>query len=550
MSARRLLWFGAALAWAPLAVASPEDVERCLAANDVPCAERELQALSPDRSRDPDVLAAAAHTAFYGGRYFEAAAWMKRAVEAGYPDPWDELGVMERTAETMADWAEVRRDGVVVRYRPGVDFLLIEDAIDAIRRAEKYVAPLLGGPPPGPIIVELYPDGRSFIACSSLTEENVRTTGVVALSKWSRLLVTSPRALGRGYPWRDTLAHEYIHLVVSHRTNDQTPVWLQEAIAKYLDSRWPDGRDRYQLSVREQGLLAAALAGEAGQPPDDPAMPSRLVTFDEMHPSLAKLPSAEMAALAYAQVATMMAFAFEKGGDDVLREALPMIRDGEDSRVALAKAAGYGNFAGFERDWRAWVATLDLKKNHLEELPTTLDGADAAESDPVLDEREDLANYVRLGDLLQERGHFQAALVEYAKAETPEEPNSPLLSNRVAQAHLALGDLQRAKAALRESLASYPEFALTHKTLGQILQKEGDAKGAVGAYLEAASLNPFDPAVQAALVALYTQLGDAARASRHEAALRILKRGGPDPDQVTLLRPSDAANPTTTGKTR
>ena len=43
---------------------------------------------------------------------------------------------------------------------------------------------------------------------------------MVALSKWSRLLALSPRALGRGYAWKDTIAHEYVHLVRRHAIVD------------------------------------------------------------------------------------------------------------------------------------------------------------------------------------------------------------------------------------------------------------------------------------------------------------------------------------------
>ena len=92
-----------------------------------------------------------------------------------------------------------------------------------------------------------------------MTEKDVRTTGVVALSKWSRLLMVSPRSLSGGHDWEDTIAHEYIHLVVSHHTRDRAPVWLQEAIAKYLDNRWRDGSDGFHLDPYSEGLLADAV---------------------------------------------------------------------------------------------------------------------------------------------------------------------------------------------------------------------------------------------------------------------------------------------------
>ena len=243
-----------------------------------------------------------------------------------------------------------------------MDALIWRDALVAVKASHEHIAPLLGGGPPGVTFVELYPDGRSFIAASSLTAQDVYTTGVVGLAKWGKLLVTSPRALPRGYSWQDTIAHEYIHLVVAHQSGDRAPVWLQEAIAKYLDSRWRDGSDRFRLSIRQQGLLAEAIARD------------ELVTFEQMHPSLAMLPSAEMASLAYAQLATLMQYCFERAGEKLLLKTLPAIRKGKDPRDALAAAVGAGSFARLEEDWRAWIAAKQLQGRQLDELPTVLDG--------------------------------------------------------------------------------------------------------------------------------------------------------------------------------
>ena len=60
-----------------------------------------------------------------------------------------------------------------------------------------------------------------------------------------------------------------------------------------------------------------------------------------MHPSLAKLLSAEMAGLAYAQLASLMAFSFERGGETLLTRVLPRVKNGEDPRIVLATEAGF-----------------------------------------------------------------------------------------------------------------------------------------------------------------------------------------------------------------
>ncbi|MCB9687160.1 MAG: redoxin family protein [Alphaproteobacteria bacterium] len=509
-------------AWLALAWGSPDDVAVCLDELDVDCAERALVAMNAENSSNPEVLAALAHTRFYDGRYPEALDAMRKAVDAGHEDRWEELALYERTTYATANWVEERRGRFAVRFRPGLDAMLIDEAFGAIQGSDEHIAPLLGGSPPGVSRLELYPDGRSFIAASSLTRDDVETTGVVGLAKWSRLLITSPRALPRGYPWQDTIGHEYIHLMVAHHTADRAPVWLQEAIAKYLDARWRDGKDRFRLSVRQQGLLADALAK------DD------LVTFEEMHPSLAKLPTAERASLAYAQLATLMQYCFEQGGEEVLLRTLPAVREGTDPRIALADAAGAPSFDALLDGWRAWIAQQPLVGKKLAELPTVLDGGDDTDLDPLLHERQDLARFVTLGDLLREHGETEAAIVEYTKAIPADEPPSPLLSNRLAQSHIALGQTDRARRELEETLKDYPEFALSHKTLGLLLAEQGQPARARDELLEAAAISPFDPETRSALVAVERGLGHEEAARAQEKLLTIRSRGGDDVERKPI----------------
>ena len=380
----------------------------------------------------------------------------------------------------------------------------------------------------------------------------MRTTGVVAISKWGRLLVTSPRALGRGYGWRDTLAHEYIHLVVSHNTHDQTPVWLQEGIARYLDNRWEYGEDHFHLDPRAEGHLATAVRNEleldycksppplrARQSPtlqDGTANPDYtpdlhdpfcFLSLDDMHPSVALLPSAKYASLAYTQVSTMVQYTMDQGGQRVLRDVLARIDDGASPDQALAQAAGFADYGALSYAWRQHILGLDLVERELAELGTTLDGGDALAGDPVMTERADLVRRMRLGDLLRERGHAKAALVEYEQAR-PEEADqlSPLLAARMAQAHLDLGALDAARLELESSLAFFPEMPISHKILGAVSVAQGRLADAIAEYTEAERLDPFDVEVQEDLASLLARQGQPERAARHARYASILKTGG------------------------
>ena len=506
-----LLLIATQLAWG----GSLAEGRACLHRLDVPCATAISAEIKAAESSKPLPLAFAADTAFYAGDFETAFELQGKANVAGFNDRWDNLGLFERTMAVTQDWTASSHDGFEVHYAPGVDALLLDDAHDTLQRARANLAPLLGGPVPGPTRLEIFPTGKDFTDASSLPPEAVARTGVVALSKWSRLLIMSPRVLPRGYGWRDTVAHEYIHLVVAYHSNDSAPVWLQEAIAKYLDNRWEDGKDHFQLTVRQQGLLAEAIVND------------NLVTVEEIGYSFATMSSADRSSLAYAQSSSQMSYAFERGGEDILISLLPKLASGTDPHVALARAASYDSWSDFEAAWLAWVKQQDLVSKRIAQIPTLVGGGDDIAADPVLAQRADLARYVRLGDLLRQHERYEASLVEYNKA-LPEDgtPSSPLLSNRMAQTHLALLDLAAAEALLLESLKTYPEFPLSWKTLGAIHAEQGRFNEAIEAYKKACDFNPFDREVQTALASLARNAGQIPLAEKHDKAVTILKRGG------------------------
>ena len=510
------------LLWTMLAWAGPfPNVEGCLARQDLPCAFEALEKWGPREEAGGVRRALWAEVHFYAGLYPEAFDDAVAAIDMGVEGLERRRDLYERTLYATAGWVERRRGRFIVRYRPGPDALLVEDAFDALERAEEHLAPKLGGPPPGQTILEIYPDIERFTAASSLMKEDVDTTGVVALSKWSRLLVASPRAMYQGYDWQDTIAHEYIHLVVSHHSEDRSPVWLQEAIAKALDAQWEDGQDRFALDVRSSSYLAEALRRD------------QFVPFEEMHPSLAKLPTAERAALAYAQLATLMRHAMDRGGEGVLREVLPRVANREDPGQALAEVSGATDMEDLWASWKVALGEMDLDEREVEELPRVFGGeTDVAQTDPTMARRLDLARFLRLGDLLAKRGEHEAALIEYSKAQEAELP-SPLLANRVAQAYLAIGAREKAEQVLAPSLEEYPEYTLTHRTLAELATRRGDHAQAV-AWLESAlALDPFDVDIRQRLVKALPQAGRATEVEGHIDALALLRQGGEeDPGQV------------------
>src|SRR4029078_8813791 len=124
-----------------------------------------------------------------------------------------------------------------------------------------------------------------------------------------KLMVTSPKGVVRGYDWLDTLAHEYVHFVVGHASQNTVPIWMHEGLAKYLESRWR-GPAGGAMTPSTLALLGSRVRK------------NQLVPFEKMHPSMALLPTAEDAATAFAEVVFAIDYLHRTLGLEGLRTLL------------------------------------------------------------------------------------------------------------------------------------------------------------------------------------------------------------------------------------
>jgi Flp pilus assembly protein TadD len=431
---------------------------------------------------DADVLEVLAHLHFYEGRYAQAVATIERAVAAQATDERRQMADLMRSTKAATDgMVEARSDdGRFVVATSAGDAILAPYAIEAMQKADEALTRILATRVPGPIRLEVYPSSASLASVSSLTVAEIERTGTIALCKWDRLMVTTPRALLRGYPWMDTIAHEYVHLVLTRASRDHAPVWLQEGMAKFLERSW-----RGEAPSAHVELAVDAILRRRHQE-------GTLLPFDALHPSIARLDSQEDAALAFAQVSTFIEVFHERFGDEGLRAVIERIAEEADARDALAAVAGE-SFAALERGWLAAVGRrrgpsgsdaprmLGMRFRHGEGDPD-----EAREVD------EDARRAFRLGDLLWGRGRPRAASVEYEKAHE-RAPDDPIVASRLARAALEGGRAEVAITTLDPLRDRYPEHAPLHSLLGSALLAEGDLPRAREELREALRLNPFDP---------------------------------------------------------
>jgi len=310
---------------------------------------------------------------------------------------------------------EDRARGVWIRFQDRADEVLASLLFDAVVRARLVIEADLGASLPRPLRIDLVRDLFSLAAVSGLPLEAAETTGTVAVARWGRVTMISPRAMLRGYPWQDTMAHEITHLVLARATADRAPLWLQEGVAKREETRWraprPFDRD-------PEPALTAYRAQESGNS----------VGVDRLGPSIAMLPSADAAGIAFAEVTSFVEYWLERNGAAALPALLRDVRFAPDTERALTSTSGLGL-----RDWQVlWRHALEER---FAKTPTT---RGPALGDAGTNPRR-VAQVQRLVELLFVGGFPGEARLRGAP-DLEGAPHAAALSFLVARAAYAAGD--------------------------------------------------------------------------------------------------------------
>src|SRR4029079_15421863 len=191
-------------------------------------AEAALGALRKAAPNAPEVSYLDGHSKFMRGDYEGAAHALATAAQAANAsaDVTMLAELAKEARDAIKDHKEERTPHIVIRY-PAEDAVLVPYARDTLEAAYQALHDDLGFNAEIPIRVEFYRSPSDLAAVSSLSQAEVARTGTIALCKWARLMVTTPRALAYGYPWLDSINHELVHYAVSTLTGDRAPVWLQ-----------------------------------------------------------------------------------------------------------------------------------------------------------------------------------------------------------------------------------------------------------------------------------------------------------------------------------
>lgn len=421
--------------------------------------------------QSPSVILAKARLALYEEDCDLAAALMRRGVKDEGKDNDDARlvadvarGCARVTAATYVEKDDA--NGVIVRYQDEADKALNPLLVETVTKARVSLTRDLGVEWKKPMRITVVRDLLSLSAMTGLPYKAAQTTGTVAVAKWGRVTILSPRASHRGYAWRDTLAHELTHLAISLQTRERAPLWLHEGVARREEVRW-----------RAPGLF------------DEKPTPESIVlrgmelkldlALDKLGPSIAMLPSADQAMVAFAEVTSFVKYFVESKGDGALPQLLVALRAPNKSVDDALKDVSGETLAQWDVKWRAM-----LQKRPKEPL-SPLFGLGAAP--PSLGDSRERS---RLAELLLGRGHPAEAGLELDKipAEMFTDPSLRYLRARTFEANGKEKEAGELVDDPKVWLASYgPCWAIR----GRLARVRGDAATATASFEEAVAHDPL-----------------------------------------------------------
>jgi tetratricopeptide (TPR) repeat protein len=247
-----------------------------------------------------------------------------------------------------------------------------------------------------------------------------------------------------------------------------------------------------------------------------------LISFEAMSPSMAKLPSQEAAATAFAEVFTVIDWLVEHHGPQAIGQLLDAMGAGLTDREAIEKVTAL-SFARFERTWKSHLSSSRLRRlDHPFDMRLLFRGHDTQATELEMIEAEEARRWIWLGDQLQLKERSLAALREYQKARDIAGDSVPMLQAKIAKMLMGLSRLKEAREALSAAVIVAPDYVLLPLLLGQIAAREGKHVEARGYFEQVLRLNPFDIEIHGLLAKTYEALGERALAARERAAQTTL----------------------------
>lgn len=480
----------------------------CIGREDPACIEATLPAIEAAVGDGWTMRYARGHRALLQGQFAEALELLDAIVKAD--DPPAPLRASAASIARVARASELATRDFVhapivggrfeVWVQPGPDEVLIELMDEVLSRAVAPLERVFGPLPVAPIRIHVYPRVEILADVTGLTQAQIRTSGTIAVCKYNRLMVTSPRDLVFGYPWADTVVHELVHLLVTRRAGPEVPIWLHEAIARSHEGLW---RDVSPETLDDDELAVLHHARKRGV----------FVPFSRMSPTMAALPSQDMAQLAFAECHHALRWLLARQGQP-LAALLDRFAAGDTEADALAAWAGMPRpqlLAAWNRALRKGENLPPAPTHAVEHLALRFRTTGGAASKERPRKGADAGQrFAELGDRLLALERPAAAVVEYRKAAAAGAADDVWMWTRMARALLQQGQIDEAIVVVTRARVRSPWHPPLLLIAAQLALRMGDNAGALAAAQQAIWINPFDPALATAAADASAASGDTA----------------------------------------
>lgn len=237
--------------------------------------------------------------------------------------------------EELADYKRIETEHFIVRYKPGVDEVMVRMMPQRLEAIHRVVSERFQFEPGRKTVIELMPDHQRFA---------VRITGMpfihtIAACTGPVIAMEVPREGPRGrhsglYDWPRVLQHEYTHTITLAQTRNRIPHWLTEAAAVEME-----------LAPRDYNTARMlARSFEEGT----------LFDLDEIKWAFVRPRQPQDRGKAYAQGHWMLQYMNERFGETAVIRLFKRYSAGEREQEAMPSALGVSREAFYE-DFLLWA---------------------------------------------------------------------------------------------------------------------------------------------------------------------------------------------------
>ena len=438
---------------------------------------------------------------FFKGEYAEAVRYFSTIRNEDYI-----IKCARNAYEITKDYKRYDSEHFIFLYPTEREEIFIEYLVDGLERSLKDLAPTFGFRFKEKIRVEILDNQLNLSRLTNLSEEAINKTNTIAITKFNKIMLSSPETQLEGYDYVNTAIHEFIHYMISTVTHERTPVWIHEALARYFDhyekEKLPDIRPD-TLSLLKMRYVK-----------------KNLITFEQIHPSMALLPSQEDTTVAFAEVFLVSEFLYKREGLGFVNKLLGMLRDRKEIDEIFT-GFGFSGFKGFEKEFFSYLERRLEKVPSLEHLYYERRSKKGNRSEYMGDALS--SKYVRLGDLLFLDKLYSAAFVEYDKASKIGVIN-PHIENRKAFALISAGRFKGATDILERIVDIYPDYYSTFVNLARGYMAQKDYAKAISALERAVRINPFDKEIYYYYEKIFSEQKNQYELTKVRKKLEILNR--------------------------